>query len=142
MVQSVASQEAAQIDSLPAGPGLDGLVAEQVMGWRRVHHVKLHIYEPGSIQDLEQFEGVAWIDPLGYAALGQVPPPYSTSDAAAAEVEAKFALRKVIRQYDGQYLVRFGVWGDEPHSYIEVVEMLGRTRPLAICLAALRAVMR
>jgi len=115
-----------EILKMEAGPELDRLVAEQIMGWREG-------------QDTLKLQGGVGI--LGEKAI----PRYSTDIAAAMEVIERL-LEKRLR------VSMYSPWGDrnEPHAIPEWtvfvlsnhglgIEMEGETLPLAICRAALIA---
>ena len=113
-----------------AGRDLDALVAERVMGW--VHHPEQILGMPPSTQ--AEF----WTYMSGESR-HHVPaiPSYSTSLAAAWEVVEKFRGFEIIRIMD-QYVVHI------PASILKddylVEGIVADTAPLAICLAALKAV--
>lgn len=107
--------------TLTAGRELDALVAERVMGASVLRH-------QGSDGHDAYFD---WGDHTrGYA------PAYSTDIAAAwAVVEHLKQLDLSLAWHNSQWVARFIKWGKVEHSIGEA-----DTGPLAICLAALKAV--
>lgn len=103
---------------------LDTLVAEKVMGWNQLEHMGLKriIWKPGYSDD------VAWFND---------PPRYSTDIAAAWEVfeasEKEWRMDIISRDSDNRDGWIVGSY--DPDRVISK----GRTAPLAICLAALKA---
>jgi hypothetical protein len=74
----------AEIDALPAGPGLDGLIAEKVMGFRTEREVARVAGEPDRFVYYYRNQIVLNI------------PPYSTSRDAAAHVLGELRNRSAI----------------------------------------------
>lgn len=101
-------------DQMPAGPELDAIIAEKVMGWKRV---------PGT-------ESGAWMDPCtNDGRMGSWSP--STDIAAAWEVVEKLKL-SLIPTNKG--------WIVSQHHLFEGPFGEDETAPLAICRAALAAI--
>jgi len=110
---------------LPAGRELDAIVAEKVMGMRVLRHADGSISEGG--QGNERVRRDAKI------------PMYSTSIAAAWEVVEKLLSggRSIVMTCGIDSLPTFFVRiGDDPGEFVAE-----NTAPLAICRAALKAVM-
>ena len=107
-----------EIDKLEAGRKLDALVAEKVMGWIS-----------GNSATVTTTGDVKWFET----------PAYSTSISAAWEVVEKFEDSEVFRNDDDngpiEWHCRLGYWktGILGHG-------IAPTAPLAICRAALKAV--
>ncbi len=119
------------IDTLEAGPELDALVAEKVMGERRHHDWRIDGY-PGDLDTWEACEecGLARKD---FVEGTFCDPPFSSDIAAAWLVVDKFRLeRKMMDIFPS------------PRGYdVEIFPghfETAATAPLAICLAALKAV--
>lgn len=114
-------------DKMAAGPELDRLVAERVMGVRVRKQSGRNRYElviPGGVNQVD------FVDP---EAPWSACPPYSTSIAHAWEVVERMAPREMRmgRTEAGRYYVNFD------HQPMNAV---ADTAPLAICRAALKAV--
>lgn len=111
---------------MKTGRELDALVAEKVMGWKRLYRVDWH--------------GMDWMWDKKQGALYpeiQTTPQYSTSIEAAWEVVGKFTFFYLWRDgklLDGQWECKL-TEKDEREFYV-----VAPTAPHAICLAALRAV--
>lgn len=114
------------IDELEAGPELDALVAERVMGWQRFGlHNQLWDKQPPHRQVMcTAFEL----------------PKFSGEIAAAWEVvenlAPKFIDFELVNRQNRLALTRF-VWGHGPKEFFQGN---ASTAPLAICRAALKAV--
>lgn len=105
------------------GRELDALVAEKVMG--RCGHTLRRVQDHHQCQKCgEEFWGLAWHK--GYCAF----PSFSTDIAAAWNVVERLKDRYFLLQY----------YGDGWDCQIGGTSRTGNTVPLAICLAALKAV--
>jgi hypothetical protein len=153
-----------EIDSMPAGPEMDRLVAERVIQLTECDEWRLqHITEMGPIYfhdlPLTSAEHLGGCRPKGWT------PPYSTSDAAALEIVKKIPMILVpvlmwksfekwnhgegrhdevwwIAEADETY-IRSSAIGD-PQAYIDLETSwdsgeICATLALAICRAALKA---
>ena len=114
------------IDKLEAGPELDALVAEKVMGWRMIRNDPL-------------LSHTGWIDGDGRKRTRYDPPPYSTDIAAAWEVLEKFPWFRIDNRGDYEGNQAFMVELSDDAKNLSG-KMWAPTAPLAICRAALRAV--
>lgn len=123
------------MSELKAGRELDALIAEKVMGWKRG-------------PKRQYIEGENWLLPDGASphyregavgGLKAIIPSFSTDIAAAFEVFEKLA-----EQFAdvGVHALSRGFWEAEIYdeSKAEWIRASARTAPLAICLAALKAV--
>lgn len=128
------------IDDMPAGREMDALVAEKVMAWTSVRTGKK--YDASDFDDLygQSLGGFDWRCPV---------PGYSTDIAAAWKVVEYLRKRKEPygaqldhieerNQSEGIWVVQFCAKYNEAwwhaHAYADTV-------PLAICRAALKAVL-
>lgn len=120
-----------------AGPELDALVAEQVMGWTlgEPEYVMGYLSHGGSMMRLWKGPGI----PTAKGILpGQLDWHPSTDIAAAWAVVEK--LRGGFLWLDsGNELFRAAFWKG-PDNGGQVCECSAETAPLAICLAALKSV--
>jgi len=151
---------AAEIDAMPAGPEMDALVAERVMGWHMYHY------------DKDVPSACYWmlLDSEGDPAVFEVPynamekrteaeawaacPKFSTDIAAAWTVFEKLPgperrLHDSGQGVEGRYVVKcnahswgagtdFAYYADDERTVIQI-EGEANTTPLAICRAALKA---
>ncbi len=108
---------------MQAGREMDVLIAEKVMGWKRFDHVIQSGWFPPGLEPMANI-------------YGHEIPRYSTDIAAAWEVVEKTRLLDTytLGEHDGKWAVLSLTYSDlEPFA-------LADTAPLAICLAALKAV--
>jgi hypothetical protein len=120
--------------SMNAGREMDALVAEKVMGWTRVVGQNELGEEYTEIRDAQgETMGWAWGEPE-LAEVDAVP-RYSTDIA-----EAWRALEKLGGTFDLAYLADVSLWQACFSDTDPIGEAMADTAPLAICLAALKAV--
>lgn len=105
------------------GRDLDALVAEKVMGWK---------YYPASAGTMQPINPPYWINPdrQSLDAIEDWPPSYSTDIDAAWEVVEKLA---------GTFRLEYEKYSDWDCE-LGLGSAHAKTAPLAICLAALKAV--
>lgn len=130
-----------EILAMPAGPKLDALIAEKVMGWTS--------YE--SHLTCEDFgtrgEPLIFWNPPGMTSAGATLPPFSTDIAAAWQVVERLIERKVLLWVHvspaGNYRCecRQVVQSEVTKSWYQrrAADVIAETAPLAICHAALLA---
>jgi len=122
-----------QLGALAAGPGTDTLVARTIFGLVVRDTPEGPMARPAGSTDES---GTRWT-PLK---------PYSTNDAAADEIVARFRRRFEFREIrDGfDWVVFFGFFKDKDRvpTIKIVVQVRAATRPLAVCEAGLALVDR
>jgi hypothetical protein len=120
------------VDKLEAGPELDALIAQKVMGW---------ILPPHS-----SIVGQMWVEPPMGRVHPEGPPPYSTDIAAAWQVVEKFNSWEL---QHNKWLISSS--GRNPNQYSATLTRykpegfgaaVSTSMPLAICRAALKAVLK
>ncbi len=139
---------------MTAGRELDALVAEKVMGWRRMTYAEQYPGNP-NFAHRNELTGY-WHDAVGkYCARAEDCPDYyapedawspSTDIAAAWEVVEKLCATGtdeeryfIVRREAAEYVVTF--WREAlAHNVAEEFESRAKNAPLAIALAALKAV--
>jgi len=139
-----------KIDDMKAGRELDALVAEKVMGWigsvfkgptLRIGNRYLHEGDPiWTTPEGDLYHRARSIDG---SYVGDDCPHYSTDIAAAWQVVEKVREKYVINIEIDCENIWVELWQDstdEPSNYKQVADEYGDTAPLAICLAALKAI--
>lgn len=125
---------------MDAGRELDALVAEHVMGWKRVDVPKDYDGQNAGVTLLPATPSSIGWDPKGAYALWHFCPYYSTDIAAAWLVVEKLVNEGKVFIVKGDGLRT----GDYPLKWTVLCDNQPRTdantAPLAICLAALKAV--
>lgn len=122
------------VDKLEAGPEIDALVAEKVMGWKPDDDDG-HAWEDADGDWKAHRKDGPWMD------TGEVIWSPSTDIAAAWEVVEKFSKFRIDNHghYDDPKLRYMCEVYDEARD-LHSGRVFGETAPLAICRAALRAV--
>ncbi len=123
------------MDQFPAGPELDGLIAEKVMGWLP-HQDLIHWYRTTTGWRITRPHGPASSDHEGVT-----PFMPSTNIADAWEVIEKLSSLQpcVLRLPNGSWQCHFE-WKKDGKQWGYVTD--ARTAPLAICRAALLTIER
>ncbi len=121
-----------EIDQMEAGPEMDALVAEFMIGWRRA---------PSE----DDPAGWCWVTEHGRTrgSATALMPTYSTNIAAAWQVVEKLKERfssVLVETNPRQYYVDIVTDKGTPSYYRTVADAEADTAPLAICRAALKAV--
>jgi hypothetical protein len=121
-----------------AGRELDALVAEKVMGWREIHRSLFTGYKPGHKGKIQK---VSCSPRLGCHRI----PNYSTDIAAAWEVVEKVTSAVGPHREEFNFSMggpRRNKWTCQfcPGCVCHPAEASADTVPLAICLAALKAI--
>lgn len=132
-----------------AGRELDAVVAEKVMGWKRVVVPKDYDGLNAGVTLLPSTSiAIGWA-PKGAYQLWHFCPLYSTDIAATWRVVEKLKERSDLfpqiswlRVHDNAFQHRCEIWRNDPPSkqYGWLADVYADTLPLAICLAALTAV--
>lgn len=124
---------------MKAGRELDALVAEKVMG-------DVRLIEPVVVGVPGHERSLFW---KAGSMLMENPPEYSQSIEYAWQVVEKLKERSDlfpqvgwVRVHDNQYQHRCEIWMNDPeaHKHGWLADIYADTAPLAICLAALKAV--
>jgi hypothetical protein len=110
------------VSELKAGPELDALIAEKVMGWKVKHFLTINIYE-------------AYDEEENPVILGKEFSPSGNIGDAWQVVERLNWDVKVTKYYDLKPKYQVHIF-----TYDGVIMEFAETVPLAICKAALRAV--
>lgn len=120
------------IDTMEAGPKLDSLVAEKVMGLRK-----------SMSGGFDGNDHEAWFRENGGKVSDFAPPPYSSEIAAAWLVVGKLRPGKFVWIKDcGGFGWRVEILSSSPTDVQIDFAVVANTAPLAICRAALKVVGR
>lgn len=118
---------------MEAGRELDALIAEKVMGWTNVAERRNTFTRPGALIPSD-WRGWSGDTPNGERE--QLIPPYSTDIAAAWQVVERFSAKWI----DIVYRPDAGWWVTiDGRGHGNAGGAIEKTLPLAICLAALKA---
>ncbi len=127
------------VDKLEAGPETDALVAEHVMGWKR-----LSLRENKGFA-IPEHQRQRWMIPVSGAVTFDMP-SWSTDWAAAGEVMGQLKFNWNLCRDMGRCGDDYETRGDELYRFVysapgmPMQGVSATTAPLAICRAALKAV--